>query len=332
MGKPISVVRGDIAGACDISYYFSGLIEAAYGQSSINNPGHLHISLRQPFGVVAGIVPWNFPTMLWCHEVVPACAAGNAMILKTSEKSPLSGILLAQLATQAGFPPGIINVVSGAGQTGELLSSHMRIRRIGFTGSTRAGRAVMQAAARSNLKAVSLELGGKSPLIVFDDADMEKAATEAVLSITSNSGQICTASSRAYIQKGSAPAFKKLLATKMAQRQMGDPSKATTEMGPQADAIQSSNIARYLSIGKEEGKALIGGEKADDIGPNYIQPTIFTDMPDSSKLNTEEIFGPVLVLHEFDTEQEVIKRANDTECKFSRGALLHSLYPQKARE
>ncbi|KAK5047945.1 hypothetical protein LTR84_006135 [Exophiala bonariae] len=312
MGKPISAHREEVDTACSITNFFAGQVEQAYGQSSLNVPNHLNISLRQPFGVVAAIVPWNFPTMIWCHEVPPACGAGNAIILKTSEKSPLSGLLLAQLAHEAGFPSGIVNVISGAGATGELLSSHMKIRKISFTGSVRAGRAVMQAAARSNLKSVCLELGGKSPLIVFADADLQSAAELATTSITYNSGQVCTASSRAYIQRGAADAFKKLLVARFKSLKLGLPTSQETDLGPQADAGQAQSVAVFLGIGEQNGTVLTGGKKSR-IGPNYIEPTIFTDIPDENRINVEEVFGPVLVLHEFDTEEEVVSRANNTE-------------------
>ncbi|THC89608.1 hypothetical protein EYZ11_010940 [Aspergillus tanneri] len=291
MGKPVGTHRADVEEACKITNFFSGLVETASGQTSLNTPHHMDLSLRQPFGVVAAIVAWNFPTLL--------------------------GILLAQLATKAGFPPGIVNIVSGAAETGELLSSHMKIRflwysKISFTGSTRAGRAVMQAAARSNLKNVALELGGKSPLIVFDDANLDWAAADAVNSITLNSGQVCTSSSRAYVQKGAAATFKKLLISYMSKLKMGEPSAASTQLGPQADARQAASVKNYIAIGKQSGHVLHGGGQVD-CGVNFVQPTIFTDVADTSRLNVEEIFGPVLVLHEFETEVEVIKRANDTE-------------------
>ncbi|KAJ9602733.1 hypothetical protein H2200_012927 [Cladophialophora chaetospira] len=286
MGKPVSAHKGEVETACDITNFFAGQVEQAYGQTSLNAPNHLNISLRQPFGVVAAIIPWNFPTMI--------------------------GLLLVQLALEAGFPPGIVNVVSGAGPTGELLSSHMKIRRISFTGSVRAGRAVMQAAARTNLKSVCLELGGKSPLIVFADADLESAAELATTSITYNSGQVCTASSRIYVQKAAADAFKKLLVARFKALKLGSPTDTDTELGPQADATQAKSVASYLEIGKQDGTVLTGGEMSD-IGANYVEPTIFTDIRGDSRINVEEVFGPVLVLHEFDTEEEAVARANDTE-------------------
>ncbi|KAK6371468.1 hypothetical protein LTS17_008718 [Exophiala oligosperma] len=287
MGKPVCQVAEDIEEGRNIMNFFSGLVEIVHGRTSLNASDHLNLMVRQPFGVVAAIVPWNFPTML--------------------------GIYLGQLSAEAGFPPGIVNIISGAGDTGSLLSSHMKIRKISFTGSTNAGRAVMQAAAKSNLKDVALELGGKSPLLVFADANLEQAATFAMKSITTNAGQICTASSRAYVEKPVAGKFKELLAARFKTLNQGDPSKPDTSLGPQADSKQAQNILRYFDIAKKDGEVLLGGKPAREFGKNFILPTILTKIPDTSRANMEEIFGPVLVLHEFESEEEVVHRANDTE-------------------
>ena len=315
MGKPITQVADDIEEGRNILNFFSGLVELTHGETSLNVADHLNMMVRQPFGVVAGIVPWNFPTMLACHEIGPATGAGNALLLKTSEKSPLSGSFLGQLSAEAGFPPGIVNIISGAGDTGALLSSHMQIRKISFTGSTNAGRAVMQAAAKSNLKDVALELGGKSPLLVFADANLDKAAARAIASITTNAGQICTASSRAYVERAVAEDFKQRLSAGFQAIVQGDPSASKTGVGPQADSQQAQNILKYFEVAKQDGQVLIGG-KASEHGENFIQPTILTNLPDTSRANVEEIFGPVLVVHEFETEGEAVRRANDTDCKF----------------
>ncbi|KPI35622.1 Retinal dehydrogenase 1 [Cyphellophora attinorum] len=281
MGKPMAQAADDVEEGRNILNFFSGLVELTHGETSLNTADHLNMMVRQPFGVVAAIVPWNFPTMLACHEIGPSTGAGNAVILKTSEKSPLSGSFLGKLSAEAGFPPGIVNIISGAGDTGALLSSHMQIRKISFTGSTNAGRAVMQAAAKSNLKDVALELGGKSPLLVFADANLEQAAARAIASITTNAGQICTASSRAYVEKSIAEDFRKRLSDGFKSIVQGDPSAEGTGIGPQADSKQAQNILRYFEIAKQDGKLLI--------------------------------FGPVLVVHEFETEEDAVKRANETE-------------------
>ena len=321
MGKPITQAAGDVEEGRNILNFFSGLVELTHGETSLNSADHLNMMVRQPFGVVAGIVPWNFPTMLACHEIGPATGAGNALILKTSEKSPLSGSFLGQLSAAAGFPPGIVNIISGAGETGALLSSHMQVRKISFTGSTNAGRAVMQAAAKSNVKDVALELGGKSPLLVFADANLDKASARAIASITTNAGQICTASSRAYVERSVAEDFKKRLSAGFKAIVQGDPSAANTGLGPQADSTQAKNILKFFEVARQDGKVLCGGEKAAAHGENFIQPTILTQIPDNSRANVEEIFGPVLVVHEFDTEEEAVRRANDTDCKLNSSSV-----------
>ncbi|KIY01115.1 uncharacterized protein Z520_02667 [Fonsecaea multimorphosa CBS 102226] len=313
MGKPLSSAKGELEEACNITNYFAGLVELADGQTSTNNNEHLNLTIRQPFGVVAAIIPWNFPALLFCHEIVPACGAGNAMILKTSEKAPLSGVFLGQLCHEAGIPPGVVNVISGAGETGALLSSHMQIRRISFTGSTRAGRAVMEAAAKSNIKDVALELGGKSPLIVFADASLDRAVECAVHSFTSNAGQTCTASTRLYVERTVASEFKQMMVDRIKKLNQGPPSATATDVGPQADSAQTAAIARFLEMGKAEGQILVGGKLASEIGDNFVQPTVVTGVGDDSEINREEVFGPVLVLHEFDNEDDVIRRANDSD-------------------
>ncbi|KAL7893287.1 aldehyde dehydrogenase domain-containing protein [Trichoderma sp. SZMC 28014] len=313
MGKPLTAAKSDVEDARNISNYFCGLMELAGGQASTNSADHLNLMIRQPFGVVAAIIPWNFPLNIFCHEIVPACGAGNAMILKSSEKAPLSAPFLAQLALQAGVPPGIVQVISGAGETGALLSSHMKIRKISFTGSTNTGRRVMEAAAKSNLKDVALELGGKSPLVVFADADLAHAAQMLIKSFTFNSGQVCTASTRAYIEKSAAAEFKTLLVDGVTNLKQGPPMQYDIDLGPQADSVQADKISQFLDIGENDGKILVGGKRATDVGTNFIQPTIFTDIQVKSDINMLEVFGPVLVLHEFENEEEVIKRANDTE-------------------
>ncbi|KAK7210911.1 hypothetical protein V2G26_018089 [Clonostachys chloroleuca] len=312
MGKPLTGALADVDEARDFTYFMAGLTESGVGQTSLNSPKHVNITLREPFGVVASIIPWNFPTNIWTHDVCPAIGAGNAMILKGSEKAPLSSIFLGQLCHEAGFPPGIVQIVNGAGDTGALLSSHMRIRKISFTGSTNAGKSIMSAAAKSNIKDVSLELGGKSPLVVFADADLEHAARLAAFSFTFNSGQVCTASTRLYIEKSAADEFKKLLIHAVKKFNLGDPSNKDTDLGPQVDKVQSQNVRKFLDIGRKDGKALIGGEAATNVGPNYINPTVFTDLGDDSDVSRLEIFGPVLALHEFDGEQDAITKANDT--------------------
>ncbi|KAF9517204.1 hypothetical protein BS47DRAFT_1375719 [Hydnum rufescens UP504] len=287
MGKARSTLAYEVVWANEYLETLAGQAEAVYGDSSLNQAGHLNLTLRQPYGVVAGIIPWNLGTPMWLWKVGPAIAAGNTIILKSSEKSPLLSLGLAKVIAAAGFPPGVINIISGAGPTGGYLSAHPLIRKISFTGSTATGRKVQQAAADSNLKVVTLELGGKSPTIVFADADFKNAVETVVLSSLVNVGQVCTANTRVY----------------------GDPTNINTVIGTVADALQVKSVTGLIEIGKTEGKLAIGG----DADGAYVHPTIFTDVADNSQINTKEVFGPVMVFHTFKDEAEVIKRANDTE-------------------
>jgi len=248
---------------------------------------------------------------MWLWKVGPAIAAGNTIILKSSEKSPLLSLGLAKVVAAAGFPPGVINIISGAGPTGGYLSAHPVIRKISFTGSTATGRKVQQAAADSNLKVVTLELGGKSPTIVFADADFKNAVETVVLSSLVNVGQVCTANTRVYVEESLAPLFLEHLKGNFAgwTQLQGDPTNINTVIGTVADALQVKSVTNLIEIGKTEGKLAIGGN-ADGA---YVHPTIFTDVADNSQINTKEVFGPVMVFHTFKDEAEVIKRANDTE-------------------
>lgn len=312
MGVPLTYSIHQVISSANTFEHFAALAFHTHGETSLNTPGFLNMTLRQPFGVVAGIIPWNVPLAMFAWKVGPAIAAGNAMILKTSEKSPLSGLRLAALLKEAGLPDGILSVVSGGAATGRLLAEHMRIRKIAFTGSPRAGKLVQQAATASNLKNVTLELGGKSPLIVFPDADLAAVVPAAKFSITFNSGQICTASSRIYVHESIAAEFKVAMKDAYSSTGHGDPLHPSTTQGPQADRIQHTSVLDYLEHGKKEGKVLVGGSKPAGEG-YFIEPTIFTDVPDSARINQEEIFGPVVIIHTFKTEEEVIQRANDSE-------------------
>ncbi|PPQ94687.1 hypothetical protein CVT25_009542 [Psilocybe cyanescens] len=312
MGKPLMMSTQEVHYSAQIVRYFAGLADKVHGKTSLNVPGFLGLEIRQPYGVIAGIAPWNAPIITLIIKIAPALATGNAAIIKSSEKSPLSALLVAGLINQAGIPEGVVSILSGARETGELLSSHMRIRKISFTGSSAAGKAVAQAAARSNLKSVTLELGGKSPVIVFDDCDMKDALSRVIDSFTRNSGQICIAGTRVYVQDTIFDQFARKLVDGIHALKFGDPTDQTTNAGPQVDNIQHKRVLEYLEIGKRESRVLVGGNAGDEKG-YYITPTVFTDVKDDSKINQEEIFGPVTILHKFTSEEEVLKRANDTE-------------------
>jgi len=313
MGKPVSTYFDAFAFAGTFDHYS----EAGYtpqGTSSMNTPGYINLTLRQPYGVVAAIIPWNVSLLFFAKKVAPALAVGNTVVLKSSEKAPLTSARVAHFVKEAGFPPGVINVISGFGQvSGSVLSHHMDVRALSFTGSTRTGRQIQEAAAKSNLKAIFLELGGKSPAIVFDDANLEKAAQATQHSVQSNSGQVCMANTRIYVQETVAEKFITMFKEKLERVTIGDPTLHETNHGPQADKTQYENVLRYLEIGKEDGKLLMGGHSPSEHSGYFIHPTVFLDTPEESRIMREEVFGPVVCINTFKTEEEVMAKANNTE-------------------
>ncbi|OJD30453.1 aldehyde dehydrogenase [Diplodia corticola] len=289
----------------------------AQGATSVRTPGMLAMTLRQPFGVAAAIIPWNGPAVFFGSKVAPMVAAGNAVVLKSSEKAPLTSAYIAGLIDQAGFPPGVINVLHGHGQTsGATLSSHMDVRVLSFTGSGRTGRLICEAAARSNLKNVHLELGGKSPAIIFDDADLDRAAADTQFSMTLNSGQICMANSRILVHEAVAADFQARFRDRYAAVRVGRADDDAVQMGPLADAAQYESVTSYIQLAKDAGATmLLGGDASvnKEGGGFFVGPHIFTDLPDDSRPAREEIFGPVVIIGVFKTEEEAVRRANDTE-------------------
>ena len=250
--------------------------------------------------------------LMLASKVAPALAAGNAILVKPSEKAPLSSILMGKLIREAGFPRGLVAILPGLGETGAVLASHMGIRKISFTGSERTGRLIQEMSARSNLKNVTLELGGKSPAIIFEDADLRQAVDATKHSIQWNSGQVCMANSRIYVQESIWDAFLADFKATFGAVCIGNPLSEQVNHGPQADKIQFDIIGRYISIGKEVATLELGGDRAGTEG-YYYNPTIFTHAPENSKIMKEEIFGPVVVVNTFISEAEVIKKANNTE-------------------
>jgi aldehyde dehydrogenase (NAD+) len=305
-------------GAARLLRYYAGKAADVQGESSLNTPGFVNLTLRQPFGVCGLIIPWNAPISTLMVKLAPCLIAGNAVVVKTSEKAPLTGLLLARLIQEAGFPPGVVNILSGMGPVcGAAIASHMEIRKVAFTGSVRTGRAIKKAAADSNLKKVSLELGGKSPLIIFEDADLEKAIPAAAASIVTLSGQMCIASSRVYVQSSIADEFSKRLVREIELKGSNtagnDPLSPATVRGPQVDKLQFDSIMGHLKEAKEAGyQILTGGDRDGDVG-YYIQPTVILNADENSRAIKEEIFGPVQCLSVFESEEEVLRWANDTE-------------------
>ncbi|KAJ9167796.1 hypothetical protein P3X46_019390 [Hevea brasiliensis] len=316
----------DIPNVANVLRYYAGAADKIHGQVLKMSSELQGYTLQEPVGVVGHIIPWNFPSTLFFAKVAPALAAGCTMVVKPAEQTPLSALYYAYLAKQAGIPDGVINVINGYGPTaGAAISSHMDIDKVSFTGSTEVGRKVMQAAATSNLKHVSLELGGKSPLLIFDDADVDTAADLALLGILFNKGEICVASSRVYVQEGIYDEFVKKLAEKAKQWVVGDPFDPNTRQGPQVDKQQFDKILSYIEHGKREGATLLIGGKPTGEKGYYIQPTIFTDVKEDMLIAKDEIFGPVMSLMKFKTMDEAIKSANNTRYGLAAGIITKNL-------
>ncbi|KAF9875570.1 putative aldehyde dehydrogenase [Colletotrichum karsti] len=313
MGKPVD---SDMATAISMTQlrYYAGKATDIQGDSSLNTPGMLNIVLRQPYGVCGAITPWNAPIAMVVQKIGPALIAGNTLVLKSSEKAPLSPLVVAKCCQEIGLPKGVLNILNGYGRPcGEAIARHMEIRKVSFTGSTATGRAIKKAAAESNLKKVTLELGGKSPLIIFDDADLEKAAPAAAFSILINSGQACVASSRVFVHSKIVDKFIDALKVEMDRiGAAGDPLGRSTQRGPQADKLQFERVMGFLDEAKSSGLEIVtGGGRKGDKG-YFVQPTIIKNAPKDSRVMKEEIFGPVLCVNAFDDEQAVLDIANDT--------------------
>ncbi|KAJ5548902.1 Retinal dehydrogenase 1 [Penicillium frequentans] len=312
MGRPVSKFFEAELSADYLSYYAEVGIQAL-GTSSLNTPGFVNMTMRQPFGVVGAIIPWNVPVMFLIGKSAPALMAGNTIVVKSSEKAPLTSAKVATLIEKVGFPPGVINIISGHGHiSGNILSHHMDIRVISFTGSGRTGRLIQAASAKSNLKNVILELGGKSPAIIFEDANIDKAVEDTKHSVQWNSGQVCMANSRIYVHESIAPTFIEKF-QKAFVVESGDPLLASVNHGPQADEMQYKQVQAYIDQGMKDGKMIMGAEPSKHTNGFFVQPTVFVDTPENSRIMKEEIFGPVAVVNTFKDEDEVVAKANDTE-------------------
>ncbi|KAH6677258.1 putative aldehyde dehydrogenase [Halenospora varia] len=315
MGRPIATLLGmDIPHMAACYRYYAGWADKIEGESFAADDGVYKIVRHEPLGVCAGIASWNATFLYAAWKIAPALAAGNTFIFKTSEKSPLAMLALAKLFAEAGFPPGVVQFVSGDWKTGALLSSHMQIAKISITGSLAAGLKVQAQAANSNLKEVTLELGGKSPAIVFEDANLDVALGGCSAGFLFNSGQVCAAASRVYVHQTIAPKFVADLRTRFEHLSNGigtNPTDPTTNLGPVADQQQFDRVLEYIAKGKQTAQLLTGGGRIGTTG-YFIQPTIFLDPEPDSSIYKEEIFGPVLVVKTFSAEAEVIALANDT--------------------
>ncbi|KAF8393342.1 hypothetical protein HHK36_021585 [Tetracentron sinense] len=323
----------DIPGAAHTLRYYAGAADKIHGETLKMSRELQAYTLREPIGVVGHIIPWNFPSTMFFLKVSPALAAGCTMIVKPAEQTPLSALYYAHLAKLAGIPDGVLNVITGFGPTaGAAICSHMDIDKVSFTGSTEVGRKVMQAAATSNLKSVSLELGGKSPLIIFDDADVDKAVDLALLGILYNKAKLLLqsftyiqTSSRVYVQEGIYDEFVKKSVEKAKTWVVGDPFDPSVKQGPQVDKKQFEKILSYIEHGKREGATLLTGGKPSGEKGYYIEPTIFTDVKEDMLIGKDEIFGPVMSLMKFKTVKEAIERANKTRYGLAAGIVTKDL-------
>ncbi|OGM49234.1 aldehyde dehydrogenase AldA [Aspergillus bombycis] len=322
-GKAFSMAKGDVANAANCLRYYGGWADKIHGQTIDTNPESLTYTRHEPIGVCGQIIPWNFPLLMWSWKIGPAVAAGNVVVLKTAEQTPLSGLYAAKLIKEAGFPAGVVNIISGFGRVaGAAISSHMDIDKVAFTGSTLVGRMILQAAAKSNLKKVTLELGGKSPNIVFDDADIDNAISWSNFGIFFNHGQCCCAGSRILVQEGIHDKFVARFKERAAANKLGNPFTADTFQGPQVSQLQFDRIMEYIDHGKKEGATVATGGERHGTEGYFIQPTVFTDVHSDMKIAKEEIFGPVVTVQKFKDEEEAIKIGNST--SYGLAAAVHT--------
>ena len=330
-GKSISETRFvDIVTGADVLEYYAGLVPALEGQQIPLRDTSFVYTRREPLGVVAGIGAWNYPIQIALWKSAPALAAGNAMIFKPSEITPLSCLKLAEIYTEAGLPDGVFNVLNGAGhEVGAWLTEHAGIEKISFTGGTVTGKKVMADASSSTLKEVTMELGGKSPLIIFDDADLNRAADIAMMANFYSSGQVCTNGTRVFVHRSQVVEFEQKIIERVKHIRMGDPLDKNTNFGPLVSFAHMDKVLNYIALGKKEGaRLLIGGARANDgalTKGSYVQATVFTDCRDDMTIARDEIFGPVMCILAYDTEDEVIRRANDTDYGLAAGVITQDL-------
>jgi aldehyde dehydrogenase (NAD+) len=313
-GMPLSVAR-HVAVPLIVGHfrYFAGWADKNHGKTIPINGNYFCYTRHEPVGVVGQITPWNFPLLMYGMKLGPALSMGNTVVLKPAEQTPLTALRLGELIIEAGFPPGVVNILPGYGPTaGAAIANHMDIDKVAFTGSGEVGHLIMEAAGRSNLKRVSLELGGKSPNIVFADADMDQAIEGSHFALFFNQGQACCAGSRLFVEDKVYDEFVDKSVARASRRTVGDPFDAGTEQGPQIDSIQFDKVMSYIDSGKCEGAELLtGGKRVGDKG-YFIEPTVFANVKDEMKIAQEEIFGPVMSIIKFHDIDEVVERANNT--------------------
>ncbi|QYX76611.1 aldehyde dehydrogenase [Streptomyces akebiae] len=322
-GKLIREVADQAKALANHCYFFAGVAESPIGETLATSvPNMQAFTMREPIGVVALITPWNSPLMLLMAKLAPALAAGCTVVVKPSEVTPVSTLVFARLIKEAGFPDGVVNVVTGAGETGATLVAHPGVDKISFTGSTSVGKQIAAKAA-ARLARVSLELGGKSPNIVFPDADLDNAVNGVMAGIFAATGQTCMAGSRVLVHDDIYDDFAKALATRASQIRLGDPSDPASEMGTVACRAQYDKVLRYIDIAKAEGAVLAaGGKRPDDPALEkglFVEPTVFTEVTNDMRIAREEVFGPVASLIRFRDEDDAVRIANDTSFGLAAG-------------
>ena len=325
VGKPIADARDEVALGARVFEFYAGAVSKFGGQTLPVSRGGFDFTLRQPMGVVAAIVPWNFPFPIACWKVAPALAAGNTVVLKPASISPLSALLLGQLSVEAGLPAGVLQVLPGSGrEIGNQLVLHPMVRKISFTGSTEVGRGIMELAARG-LKRVSLELGGKSPNIVFADADIEQAATNSPMSVFGNTGQDCCARSRVLVERKVMDCFVEKFIAATKKLIIGDPASEATQIGPLVSAGQRAVVEDFMASARSQKRSIVSGGQRWGSKGYFFEPTIILETETTDRVWREEIFGPVVCIRAFDDESEMIEEVNDSPYGLSGSIWTHDI-------
>ncbi|KAM5172667.1 retinaldehyde dehydrogenase 3 [Mantella aurantiaca] len=326
-GKPfLHAFLVDLEGCIRTLRYFAGWADKIQGKTIPVDESFLCYTVHEPVGVCGAITPWNFPLLMLIWKMAPALCCGNTLVIKPAEQTPLTSLYMGSLIKEAGFPPGVVNIVPGYGPTaGAAISHHPNIDKVAFTGSTEVGKLIKEAASASNLKRVTLELGGKNPCIVFADADLELAVECAHQGVFFNQGQCCTAASRVYVEESVYPEFVRRSVDYAKRRIVGDPFDFKTEHGPQTDQEQFDKVLEYIQSGKDEGAKLECGGSAVGERGFFIKPTVFSEVTDDMRIAKEEIFGPVQSILKFKSTEDVIKRANNTEYGLTAAVFTESL-------
>ncbi len=313
-GKPRQVaMTADLPLVIACYRYYAGWADKIQGKTIPINGDYFCYTRHEPVGVVGQIIPWNFPLLMQAWKLGPALACGNTVVLKVAEQTPLSALRIGELIVEAGFPEGVVNILPGYGPTaGGAIARHMDVDKVAFTGSTEVGHLIMKAAAETNLKRITLELGGKSPNIVFADADMDKAIEGSHFALFFNQGQCCCAGSRTFVEEKVYDEFVERSTARAKRRTVGNPLDKNTEQGPQVDNEQFNKVMSYVEAGKTEGaKLMCGGERVGERG-YFVAPTVFSDVKDDMKIAREEIFGPVMSILKFKDMDDLVDRANKT--------------------